>query len=710
PVRHQFTYSLFYLSVPLDRLDVTSVKYRFKSKPWWETWRLVTFNQWGLFSLWSEDCLVGRPFIPIQSSWSVTQNVRRRLRHRGYCTRGLIQIVYVTTPRVMGYGFNPLSMYYCYESYPGRIIRTFSHPCSELNGMTLRYLVLEVRNTFGEGDMYVLDYQQASGKQIPVVTHNIPRRFHVSPFNNRLGYYRFVTLRKPRQKLWIRVSIYDTLPNYPERSTSSTNQTESSPKFWASINGMGYRLDGWSLGQLMLAYPLTVFFTIPRILWQAVQLAYRYRLPIFVKPDPLDDTLVIQPPDGFEYYTAVLFLGLLQTLVDRAEVNYVFRVWLPGMTGSPVELTKEGVEKGERKVIRMGFRNYSVCTRLFAGENDTWVVLLVGFVERHWWCDKREELLVELANYANELTEGYHVDGDGQLVVTNFNRWLGALDQYLWSKILATSPHKSSLWLVTHDELYCVLQTQWRSLVKDNPRGHLIHLHFISIGSRTDATSGIFWHQDQNELATLLGLYDHVYWLMFLSSDTVRDSLLRWSSLGTTNVHPILVCPYQGSHLPRRFVDTCTQTMLVKSEQLYRRALTSLFSREVLQGLPGIWWGSPEGKEITPNLRHRYHRRRIWKYYATYILDYGLYRLTMNPAPDTPAYCCWTRILGEWPRLLEISVGLGNSRPISATANNHCELLQRESPSNSITRWSLLTEYCATLPLSGRNFVQVKEQ
>ncbi|KAJ1655618.1 hypothetical protein IWQ61_004663 [Dispira simplex] len=602
--------------------------------------------------------------------------------------------------------------------------------------MTLRYLVLEVRNTFGEGDMYVLDYQQARGKQTPVVTHNIPRRFHVSPFNNRLGYYRFVTLCKPRQKLWIRVSIYDALPNYPGRSTSSTNQTESSPKFWASINGMGYRLDRWSLGQLVLAYPLTVFFTIPRILWQAVQLAYRYRLPIFVKPDPLDDTLVIQPPDGFEYYTAVLFLGLLQTLVDRAEGRFVFRVWLPGMTDSPVELTKEGVEKGQRKVIRMGFRNYSVCTRLFAGENDPWVVLLVGFVERHWWCDKREELLAALANYANELTEGYHADGGGQLVVTNFNRWLDALDQCwrtsvmyrlarwcvdlryacslectsrmvadLWSKILATSSHKSSLWLVTHAELYRVLQTQWRSLVKDNPRGHLIHLHFISMGSQTDATSGIFWNQDQKELATLLGLYDHVYWLTFLSSDIVRDSLLRWSSLGTTNVHPILVCPYQGSHLPRRFVDTCNQTMLVKSEQLYRRALTSLFSGEVLQGLPGIWWGSPEGKEITPNLRHRYHRRRICKYYATYILDYGLYRLTMNPAPDTPAYCCWTRILGEWPRLLEISVELGNSRPISATANNHCELLQRESPSNSITRWSLLTEYCATLPLSGRNFV-----
>ncbi|KAJ1967889.1 hypothetical protein IWQ62_001573 [Dispira parvispora] len=737
PVHHQFTYPLFYLSVPLDRLDVTSRRYQCKPKPWWETWRLVTFDQWGLFSLWSKDCLVGKPFLPVQPNRSVAQNVRRRLRHRGYCTRGLIRMIYVATPRVLGYGFNPLSMYFCYESYPGRIIRTFSNPRSEPNGMTLRYLVLEVRNTFGEGDMYVLDYQQSTGKPTHVATHDIPRRFHVSPFNNRLGYYRFVTLRKPRQKLWIRVNIYNTLPNDPRSPVASTDEIESSPKFWASINGTGYRLDGWSLGQLMLVYPLTGFFTVPRILWQAAQLAYRHHLPIFVKPDPLDGTLTIQPPDRFEYYTAILFLSLLRTLIDHGKGDYIFRVWFPGMMDSPVELVKLGVEYGAKKVIQMGFRNYSVCTRLFAGENDPWVVLLVGFVEGQWWCDKREEFLVAVADYAKKLTEDdYTACSGGQLVGKSVKRWLGVFGQHwnngvinglgrwcvdlryvcplertsqmvanIWSKLLITSPHQSSLWLVTHEELYRALQTKWQSLVKHNPRGHLIRLHYVSIKGQTDATNGISPSRYPKELTTLLASYDGVYWLTFLSSDIWRDPLPRWCFSEATHIHPILVCPYQKSHFSHQFVDSCTQVTLVKCEQLYRRALSSVFSPGVLQGLPRLWQNSPRGHDITPDQRHRYHRHQIWKYYAIYVLNYRLYRLMVNPAPDTRAYCGWNWVLQEWSQLLEINVGLKHPQALLATADSHSGSLQQESSPNSTARMSLLTEYYATLPLFGHTSV-----
>ncbi|MEO8656245.1 MAG: DUF1365 domain-containing protein, partial [Ramlibacter sp.] len=62
-------------------------------------------------------------------------------------------------PRVLGHAFNPVSFWYCHRSDD-----------------TLRAIVVEVNNTFGERHCYVLD-APAWGRELQA-----PKAFHVSPF------------------------------------------------------------------------------------------------------------------------------------------------------------------------------------------------------------------------------------------------------------------------------------------------------------------------------------------------------------------------------------------------------------------------------------------------------------------------------------------------------------------------------------------------
>tara|TARA_B100002049_G_scaffold237274_1_gene227494 strand:+ start:2569 stop:3345 length:777 start_codon:yes stop_codon:yes gene_type:complete len=92
-------------------------------------------------------------------------------------------------PRVLGYGFNPISLYYCFSS-DGSLVAVLA----------------EVHNTFGEHHVYVVHdngaamaWQQAMDKT---------KRFHVSPFFDRSGRYRFHFLA-PEHRLGLGIRLYD---------------------------------------------------------------------------------------------------------------------------------------------------------------------------------------------------------------------------------------------------------------------------------------------------------------------------------------------------------------------------------------------------------------------------------------------------------------------------------------------------------------------
>jgi DUF1365 family protein len=83
-------------------------------------------------------------------------------------------IILQTFPRVLGYVFNPVSFWYFEEKGE------------------LKYVLCEVNNTFGESHVYVLKDDPKRN----IIT--LPKQFHVSPFYDREGEYRFDFRKKDK--------------------------------------------------------------------------------------------------------------------------------------------------------------------------------------------------------------------------------------------------------------------------------------------------------------------------------------------------------------------------------------------------------------------------------------------------------------------------------------------------------------------------------
>jgi len=89
------------------------------------------------------------------------------ITNSSYDKKKIKDIKLLTFPKVFGYGFNPLSVYFCYNS-TNLLIHT----------------VFEVKNTFGDIHHYVLKNTDKK-----VITQRVLKKLFVSPFYNKNGYY-----------------------------------------------------------------------------------------------------------------------------------------------------------------------------------------------------------------------------------------------------------------------------------------------------------------------------------------------------------------------------------------------------------------------------------------------------------------------------------------------------------------------------------------
>ena len=121
PRVHDFRYRLVLAYLDLDALDPVD-----------RTVRTFSVNRWNLWSFFDRDHMDGRP-------GATAVKVRRLLARHGIARRGG-SIRLLTQCRVLGYVFNPVSLYYCHDA-DGR----------------LAAVVAEVSNTFGERHLYLLD-------------------------------------------------------------------------------------------------------------------------------------------------------------------------------------------------------------------------------------------------------------------------------------------------------------------------------------------------------------------------------------------------------------------------------------------------------------------------------------------------------------------------------------------------------------------------
>jgi len=160
------------------------------------------------------------------------------------------RIHFVVIPRVLGFGFNPISCYFCFDD-SGR----------------LGAILHQVKNTFGDQHGYLLPVADPGD-----LRHSAAKRMHVSPFHDLAGGYRF-TCRAP-----------DFItPQEPgpadERASLFTLAiaygTAQEPRMTAVMRLRAAPLTTARLWRMVFAMPLVPFKVIAAIHWQALRLWLR---------------------------------------------------------------------------------------------------------------------------------------------------------------------------------------------------------------------------------------------------------------------------------------------------------------------------------------------------------------------------------------------------------------------------------------------------
>ena len=215
PKEHQFNYKVFYLWLDLDELDSLSHRLRFFKR-----------NRRALFSFFDIDHIV-------KDGQNTKENVLQIIREAGVDTSRISRVRLLTFPRVLGYIFNPVCFYYCFDAD--------EHPICA---------VAEVTNTFHEQKPYVLT--ELDQDRFRLVT---PKHFYVSPFLDLELKFDF-KLRLPTEHLEIHVDDREG-----DQRTILT-----------SLTGKRRALTDKALLTCALKYPLLTLRVIFLIHWQAFRL------------------------------------------------------------------------------------------------------------------------------------------------------------------------------------------------------------------------------------------------------------------------------------------------------------------------------------------------------------------------------------------------------------------------------------------------------
>jgi DUF1365 family protein len=238
PRSHRFDYGMFYFCLDLDEIDEVV-----RLGP------LVKRHRPILYSFRDEDFI------------DSTNNPckEKLLQYVGSKTPGLAariaRIKLLTSLRVFGYIFNPVSIYYCLDA-----------------NERLLCAVAEVTNTFRESKLYLIVDPSASVADDSegfaydtVLKAEMKKMFYVSPFTDLESLFQFV-IRDPRADLSLTINTVE-----------GANVVLAS-----SVTGSRVSLTTWQLARLTICYPLVSLRTITLIHWQALKLFLK-RVPFKAK-------------------------------------------------------------------------------------------------------------------------------------------------------------------------------------------------------------------------------------------------------------------------------------------------------------------------------------------------------------------------------------------------------------------------------------------
>jgi uncharacterized protein len=219
PRRHAFRYRLFMVCLNLGELDTV-----FRGRWLWST----RFPNIAWFRRADH---LGPPEEPLQQS--VQQLVQDRL---GFRPTGPIFLL--THLRYFGYGFNPVSFYYCLGQ----------------EGRHVEAIVAEINNTpWGEQYCYVVDARPSRDRRVH--GFQLKKAFHVSPFMPMEQSYdwRFST---PDDTLLVHIR----------------SRQDGQTLFDATLNLQQQTLSSLALARVLIVFPLMTVKVVAAIYWQAFRL------------------------------------------------------------------------------------------------------------------------------------------------------------------------------------------------------------------------------------------------------------------------------------------------------------------------------------------------------------------------------------------------------------------------------------------------------
>jgi DUF1365 family protein len=250
PVGHRFTYRVMSLLIDLDRLDEADHQSA-----------LFGVNRAALYSFNEVDH-------GDRDGSSLRAFAQRRAKETGIDLTGG-RVVLLCYPRLLGYTFNPISVYFCHRA----------------DG-ELALIIYEVRNTFGEMHPYVVPVNPGEFSQAGIRQQQ-DKLFYVSPFVEMATRYRFRVL-PPGEAVKLRILETD----------------RDGPLLAATFSGRRRALTTSALAQSFFALPLVTIKIIAAIHWEALRLLVKGVRLVPRQKVTVNSSLAIRQTDA---YTSRIF-------------------------------------------------------------------------------------------------------------------------------------------------------------------------------------------------------------------------------------------------------------------------------------------------------------------------------------------------------------------------------------------------------------------
>ena len=215
PKIHFFKYKVFSILLDISEIDILD-----------KSLKIFSYNKFNIVSFYDAD---HGP----RDGTSIKEWVIKNLNDNRINTEN-IKIKLLCYPRIFGYVFNPLSVFFIYNKN------------SELIS-----ILYEVKNTFGEQHTYVFKTKENEN----YIKHTCKKKFHVSPFIEMDCTY-FFKILKPSEKISVIIDQYD----------------EEGKLLYASQDGDRIELNNKNLVLSYLRHPLMTFKIIVAIHFEAFKL------------------------------------------------------------------------------------------------------------------------------------------------------------------------------------------------------------------------------------------------------------------------------------------------------------------------------------------------------------------------------------------------------------------------------------------------------